>query len=524
MEAAYTNPAPISDFFSPAQEAFDRMTQHLESTAALAMSHQELEAYVVAEGREVQRRLLQAHLDLRSAAERPVQAIGADGVERHQRRRNYRGLMSLVGELQVHRLVYQVVGAPFLCPQDASLNLPEDSFSLGVRRRVAEDVACGSFDEVVERLGATTGAEIAKRQVEQLAQRAATDFDAFYATRPRNDNDIADEKELLLVLSFDGAGIVMRTEDLRPATRRAAEQKERDPHWPPKRLPKGEKRNRKRMAQVAAVYGIAPFRREPEDIVRELRPERDTTPNKPRPKPVHKRVWASVELDPGQVIDNAFEEALRRDPERTRRWVVLVDGNETQLELVYRAAAKAKVEITVVLDVIHVLEYLWKASYCFHKDGTQEAEQWVQKRLLMLLEGTSASDVAAGMMRSATRQNLDKREAVDTCAAYLCKYRDLLHYKDALMAGLPIATGVIEGACRYLVRDRMDRTGARWSLQGAEAVLKLRALRTSDDWDAYWQFHCRAEYLRNHASRYQGGAVPSPLPSPKSYGHLRRVK
>lgn len=522
MEAAYNKSAPPSDLFSPAREVFERMTQHLESAAALAMTHAELETYVVAKGREVQRELLQAHLHLRSGAERPVQAIGADGVERSERRRSARRLMSLVGEVQVPRLVYQAVGVPFLCPQDASLNLPEDSFSLGVRRCVAEDAACGSFDEVVERIGRMTGAKIAKRQVEQIAQRAAVDFDAFYATRLMN--DVADDKDLLLVLTFDGAGIVMRHEDLRPATRKAAEQREREPRWPPKRLAKGEKRNRKRMAQVAAVYGIAPFPRGPQDILRDLRPVKDATPHQPRPKPVDKRAWASVEVDAVQVIDDAFQEALRRDPDRLRRWVVLVDGNETQLDLVYRAAAKAKVEITVILDVIHVLEYLWKASYCFHKDGTKEAEEWVHKRLGMLLDGASASDVAAGMTRSATLQQLDKREAVDVCAAYLRKYRDLLHYSDALTAGLPIATGVIEGACRYLVRDRMDRTGARWSLQGAEAVLKLRALRTSGDWDAYWQFHCRAEHKRNHASRYQDGSVPSPLPSPKPPARLRRVK
>jgi hypothetical protein len=522
VEAAYNNPAPPAEHFSPAREAFERLIQYLDSSASLAMNHAELETYVVAEGREVERRLMQGHLDLRSAAERPVRAIGADGVERSQRRRSSRGLMSLVGGLQVHRLVYQAVGAPFLCPQDASLNLPDDSFSLGVRRCVAEDAACGSFDEVVKRIGETTGAKIAKRQVEQIARRAATDFDTFYATRPMN--DVEDEKDLLLVLTFDGAGVVMRRQDLRPQTRKAAEQKENQPRWPPKRLSKGEKRNRKRMAQVAAVYAIAPFPRVPEDILRDLRPVKDATPTKPRPKPVHKRAWASVETEPVDVIDNAFQEALRRDPDRERRWVVLVDGNETQLELVYRAAVKAKVEITVILDIIHVLEYLWKASYGFHKDGTQEAEEWVNKRLLMLLSGTSPSDVAAGMTRSATLQKLEKRDAVDACAAYLCKYRNLLHYNDALKAGLPIATGVIEGACRYLVRDRMDRTGARWSLHGAEAVLKLRALRTSSDWDAYWQFHCRAEHERNHASRYQGGSVPSPLPSPKSAGHLRRVK
>src|SRR3954471_23591915 len=155
VEAAYNKPAPAAEHFSPAREAFERMIHHLDSAASLAMNHAELEAYVIAEGREVERRLMQGHLDLRSAAERPVRAIGADGVERSQRRRSYRGLMSLVGALHVHRLVYQAVGVPFLCPQDASLNLPDDSFSLGVRRCVAEDAACGSFDEVVKRIGET---------------------------------------------------------------------------------------------------------------------------------------------------------------------------------------------------------------------------------------------------------------------------------------------------------------------------------------------------------------------------------
>jgi hypothetical protein len=139
----------------------------------------------------------------------------------------------------------------------------------------------------------------------------------------------------------------------------------------------------------------------------------------------------------------------------------------------------------------------------------------------MLLEGTDAADVAAGMRRSATLQGLEERGAVDKCADYLCKYRNMMRYGDAIARGLPIATGVIEGACRYLVRDRMDKTGARWSLAGAEAVLQLRALRANGDFDAYWQYHVRAEYQRNHESHYEGGVVPSPLPAKR---HLRRVK
>ena len=98
----------------------------------------------------------------------------------------------------------------------------------------------------------------------------------------------------------------------------------------------------------------------------------------------------------------------------------------------------------------------------------------------------------------------------------------LMHYADALRDGLPIATGVIEGACRYLVKDRMDRTGACWSLDGAEAVLRLRALRASNDFDDYWLFHVAREKERNHCSRYANGDIPDPLPAPGR--HLRRVK
>jgi hypothetical protein len=93
-----------------------------------------------------------------------------------------------------------------------------------------------------------------------------------------------------------------------------------------------------------------------------------------------------------------------------------------------------------------------------------------------------------------------------------------MRYRDALQWGLPIATGVIEGACRYLVKDRMDRGGARWTLDGAKTVLRLRALRASGDFDAYWHLHLREELRRNHVERYAHASLPDPV------FPLRRVK
>jgi hypothetical protein len=235
----------------------------------------------------------------------------------------------------------------------------------------------------------------------QLAPRAAADFDAFYDARAAVTPAEAGKTAPILVLTTDGKGVVMRPEALREATRKAAGKRERKLR---KRLTKGEKTATRRMATVASVYTIEPFYRTPEDIVRDLDADRRETV--PRPRPEHKRVWASVAKEPAEVIEQMFAEAERRDPQHRKAWVVLVDGNEAQLRLIRETAERRGVQISIVLDVIHVIEYLWGAAYSFHAEGTSEAEQWVTERLLHILRGKS-SDVAAGIRRSATLRGLD---------------------------------------------------------------------------------------------------------------------
>lgn len=520
MQTAYAH-STAEDKEPSAREQFEHMVRFVASGEARACAHEQIEEWLTTEGRELQRRLLQEHLDLRADAElRLAEVRGGEDVGRRKARRLSRGLESVFGLVRVWRLGYQADGVPCLCPLDAGLNLPPELYSYGIRRLVAVHAAKSSFDEVVEELQSLTGTVVHKRQVEELARAAAQDFEAFYAQRCPDLQGVS--KQALLVLTVDGKGIVVRKEDLRQATRRAAESGSRKLQ---KRLTKGEKRNRKRMAEVAAVYLVDPFVRAAEDVVRDLGPVHEVSAR--RPQPTNKRVWASVVHDATEVIDEAFDEAERLDPEHKRRWVVLVDGNREQIQAVRKIAAVRGIEVTLVLDVMHVLEYLWKAAYCFHPDASREAEAWVTDRLRALLTGHDPSQIAAGIRRSATHHQLSakKRKAADTCARYLIKNRSLLRYAEALQQGFPIATGVIEGACRYLVKDRMDRTGARWSLDGAEAVLRLRALRTNGDFDAYWRFHLDQEHERNHRTRYAGGAVPNPLPVSSSRGPiLRRIK
>lgn len=507
--------------FDDSRRKFEGLMDRLSSKEAMLKTHSDLEDMIEAEGREVLRQLLQDHLTLRGPGVTAEPVVGADDVERTHRREHDRELESRFGRVVVTRMGYGNRDVNSLHPLDADLNLPPDLYSLGVRKVVGQEAGRTSFDEVLKTLDRYTGAHVPKRQAEKLAQQAALDFDAFYQTREVEAGKYTQmDPSLVLALSFDGKGVPMRKEDLKKTTRKAAEK--RCPKMQ-KRLSKGEKRHTKRMATVAAVYSVPPFLRQPEDIISELR----RTSEKPlkRPRPQYKRIWASVEKEMETVVEQAFEEAQRRDPDRNWTWVVLVDGNETQLDIIEAYAVCKGIEIIVVLDLIHVVEYLWEAANAFNQEGTQEAEQWVNERLLKILHGKS-SDVAAGIRRSATLRGFigRRRKAADKCANYLIKYGIYLRYNEYLEQGLPIASGVIEGGCRYLVKDRMELTGARWRLTSAEAVLKLRAIMASGDFEDYWKFHEEREHQRNHAQHYANGSPPAVLRPPSGRPRLRVVK
>ncbi len=509
--------APDPNVFAQAREHFDAIERFLGSKEACSLRESDLERELEKRGRELMRQLLQAHLEVRGPGEAAGPVEGADGIERNQPRLHQRGLETIFGEVTIERAGYGAEGAESLHPLDAELNLPKELYSHEVRRRVAAAAAKESFEEVVATLSETTGAEVGKRQVEELVARAAEDFDTFYAERTEWRRP--EETGSILVVSVDGKGVVMRREDLREATRKKAAATR---HKLLKHLSPGEKRNAKRMATVATVYTIAPYVRKPEDVVRTLAPynEREETT---RPRPENKRVWASLEKTPEQVIRDAIREARIRDPEGKKRIVALVDGNPDQIEALRKVARRYGIVLPIVLDFIHVAGYVWKAGLALHEERDPRLEQWVAQHLLHILRGRCGF-VAAGIRRSATRRGLRRkaRKPVDRCAEYLHNHASYLHYDHYLAKGYPIATGVIEGACRYLIKDRMDVTGARWSLKGAEAVLRLRALRASGDIDDYWRFHEQREYLRNHVPRYADGKVVPVRGRPRR--HLKRVK
>lgn len=491
------------DEFSAAREHFEMIIGELQSGGMMRFEHWDVEKFVHQEGFELLRRLYQGHLDRRAAVEPLQKSVkGSDGVERtHRRPGCTRPLESVFGEVTVSRIGYSYPGWESVFPLDAELNLPPEKYSHVLQDLLSDELAKGSFEEATGTLHKMTGGFVPKRQAEELAPAIAKDFDAFYATRRLGAPEETDD---LLVMSTDGKGVVMREEALREATRRAAERARADGDKKRSRLKPGEKPNRKRMSTVATVYTVAPNVRAVEEVMGVLETQDgDRAEKRSRPRPENKRVFASLEKEPEEVVAEMFAEAERRDPEHKRRRVVVVDGAEHQMDLIKRETKSRGIEVTIVLDLIHVLEYVWKSAHCFFDVGSKAAEKWVSEKALEILLG-NAGLVAGGMRRKATKLKLSekKRENVDKCADYLLKYKEHLRYDEYLAAGLPIASGVIEGACRYLVKDRMDLTGARWGLDCAEAVLKLRALRASGDLDDYWSFHRREELKRNHRSRF----------------------
>lgn len=497
-----------TDPFARAQAQFSEIVSWLGERQTGGMEHGELEAELGQRGRELLRVCFQDHVDLRTIRETREDGVtGAEGVARTRvESGHHRELSSVFGKVTVSRLAYRAKGQQNLYVADGLLNLPEEHASHGVRRIAASEAAAGSFEHATGQVNERTGLGLGKHQVEQLAVRAAVDFERFYTERASGQRELPDgeqERRDVLVLSADGKGIVMRTEALREATRQAAARAS------PKlktRLSKGEKAGRKRIAEVGAVYEIEPAPRTPAEV---LAPTKDKT--LPAPRATRKWLTASIVNDAASVIADIFDEAERRDRAHERTWVALVDGNNHQIDRIATEARKRKVKITIIVDFVHVLEYLWTAAWSFFKEGDPAAESWVHDKALAVLEGKAAI-TAAAIRRKATLLGLtdEQRSKADRTADYLLNKARHLDYPTALTNGWPIATGIIEGACRHLVKDRMDITGARWGLEGAEAILKLRALLSNGDLDEYWDFHLTHERHRNHDKRYANDLIPRP--------------
>jgi hypothetical protein len=432
----------------------------------------------------VQRLLLQAHLEHRGQGDvGPALCVQQeDGATWYTHRRlGARSLKTVFGTVQVVRMGYSRPGAPSIYPLDQTLVLPARSFSYELQRRLVRAAVQNPFHESVETIADLTGVAVSKRSLEGMLHDAAQDFDAFY--QQRSPDTAAGP---ILVAAVDGKGIPM----VKPG----------DAPQPSVRRGKGQKANRKRMATVATVFTRAPWVRTPEQVVESLfrtrRPSATDSP--PPPRAENKRVWASLRKGKTAVLQEVAQEIERRDPGVAKTHVALSDGERALQILVERTLG-----VTSILDLLHVLEKLWKAAYVFHAEGSLEAELWVMDRTLRVLSGQSGQ-VVKGLRQSVTKRGLHgaRRKTLQAVADYICRNRSRMHYDQYLAHGWPIASGAVEGACKNLIKDRMERSGMRWTEEMAEAIVQLRAIYLSGDFDAYWSFHIEKDQNRIHPHQW----------------------
>ena len=457
----------------PALVEFSLLESWLASASALQLPLHQIESQQQIKGREVQRLLLQAHLQHRGNGDigPALQLEQTDGTALYSHRRlSTRSLTTVLGTVEVVRMGYSRPGGPSIFPLDQALALPARSFSYELQRRLVQN----PFLESVQTMAELTGVGVSKRSLEEILPDAARDFDAFYQQRP-----VATSTGSILVAAVDGKGIPM----VKPCGAQ-----------PRARLTKGQKANKKRMATVATVFTRAPWVRTPQQVIESLfptsRPASGDAP--PPPRPENKRVWASLLKGKTAVIEEVAAEMDRRHPARSATRLALTDG-----ERALQIRVDQKLKVTLILDLMHVLEKLWKAAYVFHPEGSLEADLWVLDRTLRTLFG-EVGQVVKGIPQSITKRALTgpKRKTLHAVANYLYRNRSPMRYHEYLANGWPIASGPVEGACKNLIKDRMERSGMPWTEQMAEAIVQLRAIYISGDFDRYWQFHIDQDQRR----------------------------
>lgn len=429
----------------------------------------------------VGRLLLQEHVDAQGTGDlgptleykgRPLRRLE----DLHERR-----LMTVFGELIFWRVVYgtRETQKHELVPLDARLGLPEGEFSYLLQDWGQSFCIEESYEQSQRKLERILRLRLTVRSLEHMNQQMSQAVPLFLASRPAPPPK---EEGSILVVTVDGKGVPMRRE----ASERPVDGR--------KRRRKGEKANKKREACVGAVFSIEPFVRTPQDIVNEtLRKQRCED----RPRPCHKRLRAELSrpIDGQEVRGKestfrwlAEEVAQRRRP---RQPLIFISDGDAALHRMQQNLLPGAV---CILDIYHVIERLWDAATCFHAEGSQEASDFVVQRLEGILDG-KVGRVIGGLRQMATKHRLRGSRLVqlNKAVGYLSNNRAWMKYDEYLSEGYSIGSGVAEGACRHLVKDRMEGTGMRWRVPGAQAMLHLRAVWLNDDWDAFQRRRAKQE-------------------------------
>jgi hypothetical protein len=470
-------------------KTFWRVVEDLQHAAEKQQPIHHVEETLFRDLLVIGRWLLQAFLDMAGTGDvGPILTVAGDSASDPDQelprldQPQKRPYLSIFGAMAIERTCYghdRVEAAPL----DGQLHLPQRQYSYLLQQWLGSFVVDDAHAEAIRKLETILGVAITVKASEDLNREQASDVEVFQGHLPVPE---AAEEGPLLVVTADCKGVPLVRQALPP-------DKETETPLPAPAHPrrgKGEKANKKKMAAVGAVYTIQPFARTADDVIDEVMRKEA---RQQRPRPQQKRVRAELLVGKVALFLWLADEVIRRNPQGKKPVIFLSDGERALHD---RQGEYLPENTICILDLFHVMERLWKVAWCFFEEKTQkrEAHQWVEERLKRLLEGEVAA-VIRGLRYQATQRGLkgQKRKTVDDAAGYFEGNRDRMKYDVYLAAGYPIGSGVVEGACRHLVKDRMERTGMRWLPSGAQAMLDLRATYLNGEWEAFWSFHVARE-------------------------------
>jgi len=422
-----------------------------------------------------------------------------------------RWYVSIFGEIKINRARYLLPSGRYHYPLDARLELPRSKYSYLLQKWLEASAVENNYRESAERFDELFGFSFGPNLVCRMTGQVSGDVDSFYEQTAA---PAAETEGECLAIGLDGKGVRLVKSERAEAP--AAEA-------PKARLGKGEKPGIKKEAMVTADFSFHPEARPPEEIVKALlhqftaeeqtqaQQERQARRQNDIPEPrvaLNKHVRAFLD-GRATAIDYLMARLKKRDPFGQKNIIVLVDG-ATGLDKALLTALKEhgltpRVK-AMILDIIHATEYLWKAANALHGETGPARVEWLRDKLLDILQN-NVGRVIGGLKQRLTKNDLSSatRRTLQQVITYFENHRHMMNYQTYLEHGYLISTGVVESACGSLVRDRMEQSGMRWTINGAKAILALRAVKKNGDWESFWNKFIMTQTQRMYADSYLHG-------------------
>jgi hypothetical protein len=380
---------------------------------------------------------------------------------------------------------------------DERLNLPRASnWSYNLQEWIGENAAENDFRESVRLLNKLLGLNLSGKSSERNAERLGTLVESYYENREKD----VEEEAICFSGSFDGKGV--------PKIKKKKEQEGN----PKKRLNKGEKNGIKQMATVSVTSSFVPKVRTKDGIMRGLmgsplsKVEQDDQSPKVHKKKendncwhqnIHRRAFLN---DQAKSIEYGLDDIRKRMTNPKSRFVVPIDAGIGLEDKIMAYVEKYGMEEQfdgIIIDIIHVSEYVWDAATATLGENSKLRTDWVRKVLEDLLDNKT-DKVIQDFILIIDKANLseNKQKQVNKAITYFTNHKHKMDYKTFIKKGYPVSSALVESACGHLIKERMEQSGMRWSSDGAQNIMDLRAVKLNEDMEDFRDFVIKYEHKK----------------------------